>query len=75
MLGDLDNLSLPSTVSDDLNSLCSEPAWVTSSLKMAGLTSSGLDINRNSTSCTNSALDLNRYYDIDNDDDDDIDND
>ena len=56
MLGDLDNLSLPSTVSDDLNSLCSEPAWVTSSLKVGQET--GLDINRNSTSCTNSALDL-----------------
>mgnify|MGYP007048382453 CR=1 FL=1 len=57
MLGDLDNLSLPSTVSDDLNSLCSEPAWVTSSLKM-GQETGCLDINRNSTSCTNSALDL-----------------
>ena len=51
MLGDLDNLSLPSTVSDDLNSLCSEPAWVTRQ-------SNFLDINRNSTSCTNSAIDL-----------------
>ena len=53
MLGDLDNLSLPSTVSDDINSLCSEPAWLT----RHQLTQE-LDINRNSTSCTNSALDL-----------------
>ena len=51
MLGDLDNLSLPSTVSDDLNSLCSEPAWVSRQ-------SNFLDINRNSTSCTNSAIDI-----------------
>ena len=28
LLGDLDNLSIPSSVSDDLASLCSEPAWV-----------------------------------------------
>ena len=51
MLGDLDNLSLPSTVSDDLNSLCSEPAWVSRQANF-------LDINRNSTSCTNSAIDI-----------------
>ena len=51
MLGDLDNLSLPSTVSDDLNSLCSEPAWISRQTNF-------LDINRNSTSCTNSAIDI-----------------
>lgn len=54
LLGDLDNLSLPSTISDDLNSLCSEPAWVSRQ-------SNFLDINRNSTSCTTS-LDILDVY-------------
>ena len=51
MLGDLDNLSLPSTVSDDLNSLCSEPAWISRQNNF-------LDVNRNSTSCSNSAINI-----------------
>ena len=60
MLGDLDNLSLgvPSSISDDLNSLCSEPAWIASRSSQPLISDNYLDINRNSTSCTNSALDL-----------------
>merc|ERR1719479_186495 len=49
LLGDLDNISIPSSVSDDLNSLCSEPAWVS----RQGTTY--LDINRN-TSLTSVSL-------------------
>ena len=41
LLGDLDNISIPSSVSDDLNSLCSEPAWVSRQ------GTAYLDINRN----------------------------
>ena len=50
LLGDLDNISIPSSVSDDLNSLCSEPAWVSRQT-----TSNFLDINRN-TSLTSLSL-------------------
>ena len=49
LLGDLDNISIPSSVSDDLNSLCSEPAWVSRQ------GTAYLDINRN-TSLTSVSL-------------------
>ena len=62
MLGDLDNLSLPSTVSDDMASMCSEPAWVS----RPQVQTQCLDINRNSTSCTNSALDLVNICNVSN---------
>ena len=45
LLGDLDNISLPSSVSDDMASLCSEPAWVSGQRS----NNSYLDINRNTS--------------------------
>ena len=46
LLGDLDNISIQSSVSDDLASLCSEPAWVSRQ------GSTFLDINKNTSSFT-----------------------